>query len=936
MTKRFYAVAVLLVLILLPLLAGAASAAHPRLYFTSADVAGLGAKVAAEPYRSWFAGVQQLAQETLFPNGPSLSQQDLGEAARALRTNAFVYAVNGDQTYGLRAKGYLLRACTWPYWQDADRIANGQQVSYMSGTLQGSIAETYDWIYPLLSEQERATVQQAMVAKSLEPLIAQHGTEMESRDFNTNRIALAQGGVGLVAMVLKDDLPGNPTVNSAASIVHDTLMQEYFNRFDRDGAWTEGIAYLSFGLANDAGGSGAIYYAEALRRATGEDLFRHQKFSKSPEFLVYFLPPDRKGASSAFGDEDFSDAFRSAPAAALASRTGNPYAQWYYRNAPLRYPDPIGDILFTDGTLPEQSPGTLPLSRWFRDAGWVAMRTGWNTEDTLVGFKSGPFNPGNDRPEQNSFFLDALGERLVILPGISSKGYDSYYETWYRSTLGQNTIMLDKDTQSQVIHPPEGSSLITRFLSSSFCDQTQGSAASVYKGKLSKFTRDLVFVKHDAPGYLIVYDDLAATRAVEFDFLLHGLGTGSVRTNTFGTGTISITRPTARLYAKVMSPDDLRFTVLTGKPTSIGGSDQATSYVRAATYTKSTGTRFLAVLYPLGSSETAPRVTDISGTSFDGVTVSKDAWDDTLLFSTTGASIRYVDISTDGRMVLVSKQDGRLSGFTLEDGTSLRAAGKVQVTSTKPVSVAFQFPTDGIDGTIQASSPSSVSFPSEEPGEVRVNGAPVSGTGFVWNSSSRILTLTVPAGDTEIQVRFSTTPPPPPPPPPPEPTPTPTPEPTPPPEPGLVTTTETATTSSYLGYSSSYIKQAQTIKAAGTGIDRIAIGLARKGTPSLSITVRLRTTLKGPDLATATITPAMVTSTSSASPSWVEVPIDQEGILTAGSTLYVVLDTGTYDLKNYYYVPLNSGNPYPHGIHYRGTNFYPNAVSDMMVKVWFT
>ncbi|MDD1634282.1 MAG: heparinase II/III family protein, partial [Methanomicrobiales archaeon] len=577
MTRRIHAGAVLLVLILLPLLAGAAGAAHPQLYFSSADVAGLKTKVAAEPYRSWFAGVQQLAQETPFPNGPSLSQQDLGDAARALRTNAFVYAVNGDQTYGLRARGYLLKACTWPYWQDADRIANGQQVSYMSGTLQGSVAETYDWIYPLLSEQERATVQQAMVAKSLQPLIAQHGSEMEARDFSTNRIALAQGGVGLAAIALKDDLPGNSQVSSAATIVHDTLIKEYFNRFDRDGAWTEGIAYLSFGLANDAGGSGAIYYAEALRRATGENLFQHQKFGKSPEFLVYFLPPDRKGESSAFGDEDFGEPFRSAGAAALASRTGNPYAQWYYQHAPLRSPDPIGDILFTDTTLPAQSPDSLPPSRWFRDAGWVALRTGWDTGDTLVGFKSGPFNPGNDRPEQNSFFLDALGERLVILPGISTQGYDSNYVTWYRATVGQNTIMLDKDTNSQVIHPPDGSSLITRFFSSPFCDHVQGSAAAVYKGKLSKFTRDLVFVRHDGPGYLIVYDDLAATRAVEFDFLLHGLGTGSVKTNTFGAGTVSITRPTARLYAKIVSPDTLRYTVLTGKPTDINGGDMPTS-----------------------------------------------------------------------------------------------------------------------------------------------------------------------------------------------------------------------------------------------------------------------------------------------------------------------------------------------------------------------
>ena len=660
---------------------------HPHLYFTSADVAGLQAKVAAEPYRSWFSGVQQLARETPFPNGPSLSQQDLGDAARALRTNAFVYAVNGDQTYGLRAKGYLLRACTWPYWQDADRIANGQLVSYMSGTFQGSIAETYDWIYPLLTAEERATVQQAMVAKSLEPLRIQHGTEMEAKDFNTNRIVLAQGGVGLVTFVLKDDLPGNSTVSSAASIVHDTLIQEYFNRFDRDGAWAEGIGYLSFGLANDAGGSGAIYYAEALRRATGEDLFRHPNFSKSPEFLVYFLPPDREGASSAFGDEDFSDAFRSAPAAALASRTGNPYAQWYYRNAPLRFPDPIGDILFTDGTLPEQSPDTLPLSRWFRDAGWVAMRTGWNTDDTLVGFKSGPINPGNVRPEKNSFFLDALGERLVILPGISSKGYDSNYWNWYAATLAQNTILLNRDSQSQEWHPPQGASVITRFLSTAFYDQVQGSAAGVYKGKLSKFTRDLVFVKLDNPGYLVVYDDLAATRPVEFDFLLHTLGRESLTLTDPAAGRATITRGNVTAQVAVILPQGAAMSVHPGTPTHFGESDQPTSYLQVATGPVAE-TRFLVVLYPQITGSPVPRIEAIQEGDVIGVRVTQGETEDLLLFASSGAGISGAGVTSDGRMAWVRLEGGVPSHFSVVEGTSLAYQGSVLLTSPVPTSVA--------------------------------------------------------------------------------------------------------------------------------------------------------------------------------------------------------------------------------------------------------
>jgi len=660
---------------------------HPRLYFTADEVPALREKVAGEPYRSWFAGVQELARGTPFPKGPSLSQQDLGDAARALRTNAFVYAVSGDEEYGLRAKEYLLEACTWPYWQDADRIAHGQTVSYMSGTFQGSVAETYDWISPLLTDGERATVQQAMLTKSLEPLIRQHGTEMEARDFGTNRIALAQGGVGLAAMVLEDDLPGNLAVSAAAAIVHDTLLEQYFNRFDRDGAWAEGIGYLSYGLANDAGGSGAIYYAEALRHTTGENLFRHEKFSKSPGFLVYFLPPDRRGESGAFGDEDFSEVFRSAPAAALASRTGNPLGQWYYRNAPLRSPDPVGDILFWEADLPEQAPESLPPSHWFPDAGWVALRTGWDADDTLAGFKAGPSTPGNVRPEENSFLFDALGERLVILPGMSSEGYGGNYWDWYAATVGQNTILLDGDPGSQDIFPPENASVITRFLTTEFYDQVQGSSAEVYGGHLSKFTRDLVLVKPGAPGYLVVYDDLQATRKVEFDFLLHALGGESISLTDPAGGQAAITRGNVTALVAVILPGEASMSVLPGSPTRFGGSDQPTSYLQVATGPV-TGTRFLVVLYPMATGSPAPRIEGIQNGIGAGVRITRGETEDLLLFAPRGTGISGAGVTGDGSTTWVRLEGGIPSHFALVQGTHLAYQGRELFRSPVPASVA--------------------------------------------------------------------------------------------------------------------------------------------------------------------------------------------------------------------------------------------------------
>jgi C1A family cysteine protease len=152
---------------------------------------------------------------------------------------------------------------------------------------------------------------------------------------------------------------------------------------------------------------------------------------------------------------------------------------------------------------------------------------------------------------------------------------------------------------------------------------------------------------------------------------------------------------------------------------------------------------------------------------------------------------------------------------------------------------------------------------------------------------------------------------------------------------GLVVTAETATTYTYLAYSNTYLKQGQSVTAAGTGISQVAVALAKKGTTPKDITLSVRSSLKGADLATATITSGMVTSTDFLNPTWVTVPITMGG-LTSGGTYYIVLTTTGSDLRNYYRVPLNGQNLYKNGNHYKGTSLSSNSAYDMLVKVWFT
>ena len=159
--------------------------------------------------------------------------------------------------------------------------------------------------------------------------------------------------------------------------------------------------------------------------------------------------------------------------------------------------------------------------------------------------------------------------------------------------------------------------------------------------------------------------------------------------------------------------------------------------------------------------------------------------------------------------------------------------------------------------------------------------------------------------------------------------------PPPPPNAVEVTTTETATSSAYMGYSGTYFQQAQSMKAADAGLYTVRVALARKGYPTQDIHFHLRATLNGPDLAWATITDEFIGSADYTQPSWVTIIFPRVNFLTPGNTYYYVFKADEYNLQNYYLVPINGNNPYPDGAHYKNSVGSLNANYDMLMKVTF-
>ncbi|MDD1721761.1 MAG: PKD domain-containing protein, partial [Euryarchaeota archaeon] len=150
-----------------------------------------------------------------------------------------------------------------------------------------------------------------------------------------------------------------------------------------------------------------------------------------------------------------------------------------------------------------------------------------------------------------------------------------------------------------------------------------------------------------------------------------------------------------------------------------------------------------------------------------------------------------------------------------------------------------------------------------------------------------------------------------------------------------VTTTESATTYSYLGKDSSFRAQGQSFKAPGPYLVRLTAAFARSGNPYSDITVSIRTTPKGADLATATIPRAAITSTNYGSPTWYTVEFPGGVPTTTGATYWVVFSTTSTSYGNYFRVPISSGNPYADGAWYKGTSLTPYYNYDMLMRFAF-
>ncbi|MBK8504422.1 MAG: hypothetical protein IPL46_20785 [Saprospiraceae bacterium] len=155
---------------------------HPRLLFNSEEKKEIETRFTQDRFQKIYGDIRENAKqlrikipvESLhfdldqFPDEIWLPSWDswgsrIYHTGNALRQNARAYAFHGDQEAGEYVKQILLVLSAWPNWTHPWQTKRGRFSEHRTGDWSHRLAESYDLIYHLMSEDERTQVRQAIM-----------------------------------------------------------------------------------------------------------------------------------------------------------------------------------------------------------------------------------------------------------------------------------------------------------------------------------------------------------------------------------------------------------------------------------------------------------------------------------------------------------------------------------------------------------------------------------------------------------------------------------------------------------------------------------------------------------------------------------------------------------------------------------------------------
>jgi hypothetical protein len=526
---------------------------HPRLLLEAGNVDALRARIRrSEHLRLGWQHQVNTAMSSFDLEPPDESYARAGDGQhgsystaagwyhRHLINVAFVAYITGNPRLADKGIEMLMAACSYERWlgplfDQREHFDPPWHSALETAMFTYAVAVGYDLLYDRLTEDQRATVREALAEKGIRMLVREWADPIGSSQIprhqlptgNWVMVCACSAGVGALAIMGE-----HPEAEEWVRLVRDRTRAwlndrggDWFvdnpyarNRpapipvigpsepnFGVDGGYKESIGYMNYAMRY------VCYFLDGLARATGDDLFDEippgilEPMAWSA--LAWPTPAGLQTAVVDFGDCGAGVAWYADLLAALMRHQRHPRASWLYRRT-VPLPRTARSLLWYDDRVVEALPDTTVPMKAFRGIGQVIMRRGFAPESPMAAIK---FHQNRGHHDLGTVYLFGNGEPTVIDSGVTGYGTRIYRE-YSSQSIGHNVVLVSGRGQTRAngeLRMAMGTSRMTA---------TSGELAAAYPGTLESWRRDLVMLPG---GVAVVHDQLRANEAQRFDLVLH-------------------------------------------------------------------------------------------------------------------------------------------------------------------------------------------------------------------------------------------------------------------------------------------------------------------------------------------------------------------------------------------------------------------------------
>ena len=453
-------------------------------------------------------------------------QEMANQQMEMLQTLSLAYALTDNASYAERAVSLALSLADWSSWTEYPSV---NRTSLETGYLTIGVATVYDFCYEKLNADQRETLEAALLTKGLQPLFADLSAFTDHNYYVNKASALATGSLALLGTA--------PDTSKYLSRAYDFLSWYLDCRMESES--NEGLSYTSYSMEL------LSVALDQLRRVTGNTALLSHPYTDT--VIRWAVMTGENGGSGAPISDHFSNSYFFVTAGILQGTDCAGLAAWYLSS---RVPDDVSTfrklIYFrsADG-LETESPEDyaartgINLSRGVvPGVGWGVLRAGWEQDDLLLVCVANNSSQGHSHYDQNSFVLSAGSGWILTDPGYQNYGGGNAAE--YTTAYGHSTVYVDGKSQSV-----KGGATLRTLLDGASLSALRGSAAGAYTDPaLNLFDRTFFLVRSGGAVYYVIADDLSATDAHTYSWVLNSQNLSSVRYyNDGGYDVISSTKP---------------------------------------------------------------------------------------------------------------------------------------------------------------------------------------------------------------------------------------------------------------------------------------------------------------------------------------------------------------------------------------------------------